>query len=195
MLALEPTQTLAGKVKLELGIGFTTTLCEALALHPVVVTVRLMVFVPLDAQVTVCGPAVDAVAGLAPVPKFHEYVEPAAAVPLNVTVALLPAHTGDGFTVKLAVGAAFTVTVAVVVELHVPEVTVKVTVLEPAVDQLTTCGPAVLAVAGLAPDPKFQLYVAPAGADPVYVKVPLAFTHKAEGLLNVLDGGAVTTTF
>jgi hypothetical protein len=35
-----------------------------------------------------------------------------------------------------------------------PLVTVKVTVLLPALDHVTLCGPAVLAVAGLAPVPK-----------------------------------------
>jgi hypothetical protein len=39
--------------------------------------------------------------------------------------------------------------------------------LFPAVDQETVCGPAVLAVEGVAPAPKFQMYVAPAGAVPV----------------------------
>jgi hypothetical protein len=64
------------------------------------------------------------------------------------------AQTGEGFTVNAAVGAAFTVRVFVVVELQVPEVTVNEIVLLPAVDQLTICGTAVDAVAGLAPAPK-----------------------------------------
>ena len=37
------------------------------------VTFKLTVFEPPEIYVTVCGPAVFAVAGLAPVPKFHKY--------------------------------------------------------------------------------------------------------------------------
>ena len=143
-------------MKGEFGIGFTTIVCEAVAEHPDVVTVKPIVFVPLLPQLTVCGPTPDAVKGSAPKPKFQVYVEPAAADPVKVTVELAIAQTGDGLAVKDAVGAAFTVTVLVVVELQVPEVMVSDTDLLPAVDQLTVCGPAVEAVAGLAPAPKFQ---------------------------------------
>jgi hypothetical protein len=66
------------------------------------------------------------------------------------------AQTGDGLIVNDAVGAAFTVIVLVVVELQVPDVIVSEMVLLPAEDQLTVCGPAVEAVAGLAPAPKFH---------------------------------------
>jgi hypothetical protein len=66
------------------------------------------------------------------------------------------AQTGDGLIVNEAVGAAFTVKVLVVVELQVPDVMVSEMVLLPAEDQLTVCGPAVEAVAGLAPAPKFH---------------------------------------
>jgi hypothetical protein len=66
------------------------------------------------------------------------------------------AQTGDGLIVNDAVGAAFTVKVLVVVELQVPDVIVSEMVLLPAEDQLTVCGPAVEAVAGLAPAPKFH---------------------------------------
>jgi hypothetical protein len=82
-------------------------------------------------------------------------------------VALLCAQTGLGFTLKDDTGAAFTITVAVVVLLHVPLVTVSDMVLVPDVVHETECGPAVAAVAGLAPDPKSHAYVAPAAAVPV----------------------------
>jgi hypothetical protein len=75
---------------------------------------------------------------------------------VKVTAVFAIAQTGEGFTVNAEVGAAFTVMVLVVVELQVPEVTVNDTVLLPAVDQLTVCGPAVAAVAGLASAPKFH---------------------------------------
>ena len=72
-------------------------------------------------------------------------------------VPFAPTHTLAGLIEKLATGAAFTVMFCVVVELQVPEVTVSEIVLAPADDQLTVCGPAVEAVAGVAPTPKFQL--------------------------------------
>ena len=61
-------------------------------------------------------------------------------------------------------GAAETV-IAVVAgkEEHPFEVTVRLAVLEPAVDQFTDTGPAVADVNGLAKAPKLQLYVVPAG--------------------------------
>ena len=78
-----------------------------------------------------------------------------------------PTQTVAGDKVKVDVGALVTVIVLVVVDEQVPLVTVSVTVLVPVVDQATDCGPAVDAVAGVAPDPKFQEYVEPAGAVPV----------------------------
>jgi hypothetical protein len=52
MLALAPTQTLEGKVNGEFGTGFTTTVCDAVAEQPDVVTVKPTVFVPLLPQLT-----------------------------------------------------------------------------------------------------------------------------------------------
>jgi hypothetical protein len=46
-------------------------------------------------------------------------------------------------------------------------VTESETLDEPAVDQVTLCGPTVLALAGLAPAPKFHANVEPGGAFPV----------------------------
>ena len=109
MLALAPTQTLAGRTKGEFGTGFTTTVCVAVAEHPELVTVKLTVFDPLLPQFTVCGPTPVAVKGEAPNPKFQEYVEPAAAVPVYVTVAFAIAQTVVGFTVNEAVGVGLTV--------------------------------------------------------------------------------------
>ncbi len=86
---------------------------------------------------------------------------------MNVNVVFVCAHTGLGLTLNEATGAAFTTTVEVVVLLHVPLVTVKLIVLVPAVDQETLCGPAVEALAGVAPEPKSHTYVAPAAAVPV----------------------------
>jgi hypothetical protein len=40
--------------------------------HEPSVNVKVMVFEPALAQDTECGPAVEAVAGVAPVPKFQE---------------------------------------------------------------------------------------------------------------------------
>jgi hypothetical protein len=80
---------------------------------------------------------------------------------------LEPAHTVAGKE-KAAVGNAFTVATCVVTgEEQPPEATISVMFLFPGVDQETVCGPAVLAVDGVAPAPKFQIYVAPAGAVPV----------------------------
>ena len=126
-----------------------------------------MVFVPALPYETVCGPTPLAVIGTAPIPNVQVYVAPAAAEPVNVTIALLCAQTGLGFTLNDAVGAAFTITVAVVVLLHVPLVTVSDMVLVPVVAHKTECGPEVAAVAGLAPKPKSHAYVAPAAAVPV----------------------------
>ena len=78
-----------------------------------------------------------AVAGLAPVPKFHAYVAPGAAVPVYVIVLAFPTHTELGLTVKLDVGALLTSIVCVVVEEQAPVVRVSVTVLVPVVDQET----------------------------------------------------------
>jgi len=89
-------------------------------------------------------------------PKFHVYVAPAAAVPVKVTVELALAQTGEGLIVNVAVGAALIVIVFDVVELQVPDVTVKEMVLLPFDDHATECGPVVAAVAGVAPAPKFQ---------------------------------------
>jgi hypothetical protein len=68
---------------------------------------------------------------------------------------------------KAAVGLAVTGTTLLVVELQPAALTVSATVDEPAVPQFTECGPTVDAVAGLAPAPKSQAYVAPAVALPV----------------------------
>jgi hypothetical protein len=58
---------------------------------------------------------------------------------------------------KFAVGMAVTFTVWLVTgDVQPPAEVVRVIVFEPAVDQLTVCGPAIVAVAGLAPAPKFQ---------------------------------------
>jgi hypothetical protein len=113
-----------------------------------------MVFVPALPYETVCGPIPLAVIGTAPIPNVQLYVAPAAAEPVNVTVALLCAQTGLGFTLNDATGAALTVTVVVVVLLHAPLVTVSDNVFVPAVLHETACGPAVFAVAGLASEPK-----------------------------------------
>ena len=85
---------------------------------------------------------------------------------MKVIVEFALAQTGEGFTVKIAVGAELIVIVLEVVELQVPEVIINETVLLPLVDHATECGPAPAAVAGVAPAPKFQAYVDPAGAVP-----------------------------
>ena len=69
-------------LRLATGAAFTTTVEVVVLLHIPLVTVRLMVLVPAVYQETLCGPAVAAEAGVASAPKFHEYVAPAAAVPV-----------------------------------------------------------------------------------------------------------------
>ena len=67
------------------------------------VTVNETVFNPELEYVTVCGPAVFAVAGDAPVPKFHEYV---VMVPVDafVNVVDCPVQITRLFAVKSAEG-------------------------------------------------------------------------------------------
>jgi hypothetical protein len=58
-------------------------------------------FAPEEAYVTLCGPAPTAVAGLAPVPKFHD--QEVAPVEVFVKVTVCPTQAGLGEAVKLAV--------------------------------------------------------------------------------------------
>jgi hypothetical protein len=80
---------------------------------------------------------VVAVAGLAPGPKFHVYVAPTGAVPVNVIVELLPMQTVPGSAVNVDVGAAVMFMVFVFVAEQAPLVTVKLMVFAPVVPQLT----------------------------------------------------------
>jgi hypothetical protein len=72
-----------------------------------------------------------------------------------VAVALAPAHTLAG-KVKFADGNAFTVRFCELVAEQPPELTVRLMVLFPDVDQLMLNGPALVEVALLAPLPKFH---------------------------------------
>ena len=74
-----------------------------------------------------CGPAVLAVAGVAPDPKFQVYVAPAPAVPVNVAVAFCPAQMLEGI-VNAASVAAFIFITWVAVLTQFPEVAVSVMV-------------------------------------------------------------------
>jgi hypothetical protein len=96
----------------------------------------VIVFDPAFAQNTECGPAVLAVAGVAPVPKFHEYVAAPLAEPVKAIEAVWPSQSVDG-TEKEAVLAERISTVAVDVEEQEPEVTVSVMVFKPVLAQLT----------------------------------------------------------
>jgi len=138
ILAFDPTQTDAGITKFAVGTAFTVTICVVAGdKHPLWFTVRETVFEPALAYVIVCGPTAKDVAGIAPTPKFQIYVDPAAAVPVNVTVVELPAQIAVGLNVNVDVGAVLTEIVFVVVDEHEPDVTVSVTVLLPMLDQLT----------------------------------------------------------
>jgi hypothetical protein len=60
---------------------------------------------------------------------------------------------------------------------------VRDTVFVPPVLYVTLCGPIVLAVAGVAPDPKFQLYVVlPVVPVDVFVKVTVEPAQTVRGL-------------
>ena len=56
---------------LAVGVAFTVIALLVVELHPAALTVKATVDVPAVFQVTECGPTVEAVAGLAPVPKFQ----------------------------------------------------------------------------------------------------------------------------
>lgn len=79
-----------------LKAGFTFTTCVALVLHEPELTVRLTVLLPEPLQLTECGPALPAPAGLAPVPKFHAKLAPGPAVPLNEMLAAWFSQTFAG---------------------------------------------------------------------------------------------------
>jgi hypothetical protein len=66
-------------------------------------TVKEIVFSPDEEYMTVCGPTVVAVAGVAPEPKFHKYE---VTVPVEVLVKVVdwPVQIVRGLAVKLAVG-------------------------------------------------------------------------------------------
>ena len=82
-------------------------------------------------------------------------------------VCALPVHALAGI-LNVEVGGAFTVTDWVLgPETQPAVVTLKLTCGDPALLQFTLCGPTVLAVAGLAPAPKFHAKVDPTGAFPV----------------------------
>ena len=71
MEAVEPSQMLAGRLKLATGAAFTVMFCVADAEQDPEFTDNEMVFAPAVAQLTVCGPTPVAVSGLAPAPKFQ----------------------------------------------------------------------------------------------------------------------------
>jgi hypothetical protein len=68
-----PEQILAGTVKVDVTDGLTViVLLTNGAIHPPSLIDNVIVFGPEVLQVTECGPTVDALAGLAPTPKFQE---------------------------------------------------------------------------------------------------------------------------
>jgi len=69
---------------------------------------------------------------------------------------------------------------------------VREIVFAPAAGHETLCGPTVLAVAGVAPAPKFQVYEAPAIAVPVKVRVAGVPTPIGEDAVNATTGAAFT---
>lgn len=156
-MALAPTHTFAGRLKLADGGLLTVRFWVFVDVQPPALTVRLIVLLPALDQLMLKGPAVLAVDVLAPAPKFHEYEVPPGATPLNVIVAFEPVHTAAGLTVKEAVGEVVTEIVPVPVAVQVPEVTLRLTVLLPELLHCTEWGPGPVAVAGLAPLPKFQV--------------------------------------
>jgi hypothetical protein len=103
----------AGKaVKFEVGAAFTVIVFDEVELHVPDETVRLAVFVPEVAQLTVCGPTPVDVKGIAPKPKFQVKVEPGGETPVNVKVPFDPTHNGAGDE-NVDVGGAVTVMICV----------------------------------------------------------------------------------
>jgi hypothetical protein len=163
----EPIQSVAGdKVNVEVGALVTMIVLVVVEEQVPLLTVSVTVLVPVVDQATDCGPAVEAVAGVASNPKFHEYVEPAGAVPVYVSVALDPIHIVAGI-VNVDVGGATTVTACVDVPgKHDPleGVTVNPTLYVPGLAHVVLTVPVPEADAGL---PEANVHAPVPAAPPV----------------------------
>jgi hypothetical protein len=123
-----------------------------------------------------------------PEPKFQLNVVPGKNGPSAEILTFVFKHAEAG-AVMLAVGGFWMVTLVVAGADEQPAVvTVKLAVEVPADAYVTACGPAVVADAGVAPTPKFQLYVVPTGRGaPVIEYVVLV-----PGQIGVVDAAIAT---
>jgi hypothetical protein len=83
-------------VKLDVGALLTSIVCVVVDEQAPVVRVNVTVLVPVVDHETLCGPTVEAVAGVAPAPKFQLYNEPGGADPAKLTAAVFPIQTEAG---------------------------------------------------------------------------------------------------
>jgi hypothetical protein len=142
IVALAPTQTLAGIENVESGDGLTVIICVvSVEVHPPCATVKVTFLLPAVDQETECGPTKLELLMLAPDPKFQVYVAPVLGAPTKLITEDCPSQTFAG-NVKSYTPAAFIVTDVVVVELQEPNETVKLIFLVPPVDHCKEYGPA-----------------------------------------------------
>jgi len=145
--------------------------------------------VPEEAYVTPAWFCVVEVAGT-PVPKFQLYVSPAPTVPVLVKSTPEPVHCGAVDVNETEGVWLIVITFDAVAEQPVSVlVTVSVTVIEPAVENVTPLGFCADDVEGFAPAPKLQLYTTLAPLEPVLVKFTFAPVHL--GAVDVNDAVGV----
>jgi hypothetical protein len=101
--------------------------------QPLLVIVRLGKMLPALAYDTETGADEFDAAGLAPLPKFQTYVEPAAGTdPLTDNVVACPSQMVEGLALIATVGTGFTVMVFDELTVHPPCVMLKPIVFAPA---------------------------------------------------------------